>query len=107
MVFPHYADTELSTRACTSSVTTSNFLKYADPNEVVIATSAASRPVAISTRPILGVLCRASNVHHWSSRYTSNQALKSIGQGTGGTPISPKYPVAYRAGIFKHRHKVI
>src|SRR3978361_1712633 len=36
----------------TSSVTTKNRLSHETPNDVVIATSAASRPVAISTRPI-------------------------------------------------------
>jgi hypothetical protein len=38
----------------TSSLTTKNFFRFAEPNAVVSATSAASRPVAISTRPILG-----------------------------------------------------
>src|ERR1700723_44014 len=54
--------------SATSSVTTVKFFNQAVPNEVVIATSAASRPVAISTRPIRGALLRASNVHHLPSR---------------------------------------
>ena len=48
------------------------------PNEVVIATSAASLPVAISTRPIRGLLFRASKVHQRLSK-CFNHALKSIG----------------------------
>src|SRR6266852_4288550 len=47
----------------TSSVTTVNPVRLAIPNEVVMATSEASRPVAISTRPMRGWLWRASNVH--------------------------------------------
>jgi hypothetical protein len=54
------------------------------PNEVVNATSAASRPTAINTRPMRAALWRASNVHQRSSRYASNQALKSIGLGWAG-----------------------
>src|SRR5450432_744603 len=92
--------------AATSSVMTVKLVSQPLPNEVVIATSAASRPVAIKTRPIRGLLLRASNVHQRSCRYTSNQALKSIG-GTKGTPMSPRYPVAYRAGIFKQRQNVM
>jgi hypothetical protein len=38
--------------AVSSSVTTKKLRKFACPNEVVIATSAASRPDAINTRPI-------------------------------------------------------
>ena len=65
------ADIALNRRAAastTSSVTTVKFFSHVVPNEVVIATSAASRPVAISTRPIRGLLLRASNVHQRSSR---------------------------------------
>jgi hypothetical protein len=47
----------------TSSVTTVNPVRFAIPNEVVMATSEASRPVAISTRPIRGCVWRASKVH--------------------------------------------
>jgi transglutaminase-like putative cysteine protease len=43
---------------------TENLFSQEAPNEVVIATSAASRPVAIRTRPIRGWLLRASKVHH-------------------------------------------
>src|SRR6202012_2117074 len=71
----------LEAHSVTSSLTTTNFFKFADPNAVVSATSAASRPVAISTRPIRGTLCRASIVHQRPPRYTSNHALKSIGAG--------------------------
>ena len=44
----------------TSSVVTENCSRLASPNEVVMATSVASRPTAISTRPMRGVLWRAS-----------------------------------------------
>jgi hypothetical protein len=38
---------------------------------------------------------------------TWNQALKSIGAGSGGTPISPRYPAQYRAGMFMQRQSVM
>ena len=94
-------------RATTSSVNTLNPVNWHGPKDVDIATSVASRPRAIKIRPIRGMLCRASNVYQRSPRNTSNQALKSIGAGSGGTPISPKYPVQYRAGTFMQRHNVI
>jgi hypothetical protein len=47
------------------------------------------------------MLLRASKACHAPLRYTSNQALKSMGDAAGGTPISPRYPVQYRAGMFK------
>ena len=40
--------------SCTSSVTTVNWRKSAVPNDVVIATSDASSPTAINTRPMRG-----------------------------------------------------
>ena len=52
----------------TSWEVTSNFVRSALPKEVVIATSVASRPTAISTRPMRGKLWRASKVHQRSSR---------------------------------------
>src|ERR1019366_6094716 len=70
---------ELRAPGATSSVTTVKLFSQAVPNDVVIATSAASRPVAISTRPIRGTLLRASKVHQRSSRHAWYQALKSIG----------------------------
>jgi hypothetical protein len=54
--------------ATSSSVTTKKRRKSACPNEVVMATSEASRPVAIRTRPIRDWLLRASNVHQRPSR---------------------------------------
>src|ERR1700679_4243858 len=54
--------------ATTSSVTTRKLLSHDTPKDVVIATSAASRPVAIRTRPIRGALLRASKVHHLPPR---------------------------------------
>ena len=46
---------------------------------VTIATSAASRPRAISTRLIRGTLCLASNVYQRPPIHASNQAEKSPG----------------------------
>src|ERR1700730_40324 len=63
----------------TSFVNTLKLTNSAMPKEVVMATSAASRPVAIKMRPTRGLLWRASNVHHLPSKYTSNHALKSMG----------------------------
>jgi hypothetical protein len=54
------------------------------------ATSAASRPRATRIRPMRRLLCLASNVNQRPSRNTSYQALKSIGAGSAGTPISPR-----------------
>lgn len=47
----------------TSSAQTKNLSSMCGPNDVVIAQSAASRPVAIKIQPILRMLCRASNVY--------------------------------------------
>jgi hypothetical protein len=74
----------------TSRVVTTNDLRDVCPNVVLIATSAASRPLAIRIRPIRGMLWRASNVCQRPPTNASNQALKSIGAGSGGTPISPR-----------------
>ena len=49
-----------------------------------------ARICAINTRPMRGVLLRASKAYHWPPRYASNHALKSIGAGTAGTPMSPR-----------------
>src|SRR5271166_2523472 len=64
------ADTDKSVCATyfTSSVTTTNLVREVWPKEVVMAQSVASRPVAIRTRPMRGVLCRASRVHQRSPR---------------------------------------
>ena len=50
--------------AATSSVHTEKLLSVFGPKVVLIATSAASRPRAINTRPMRGMLLRASNVYH-------------------------------------------
>jgi len=76
-----------------SSVQTLKPASVFGPKVLVIATSVASRPRAMRTRPMRGTLFRASKVCHCPSRYTSNQAAKSIGPWGGGTPISPRYPV--------------
>ena len=47
----------------TSSVQTLKLFRVLGPNVLLIATSAASRPRAISTRPIRGTLLRASKVY--------------------------------------------
>lgn len=74
----------------TSSVHTLKLSRVFMPNAVLIATSAASRPRAIRTRPMRGWLLRASNVYHLPSRKASNQPAKSIGSGAAGTPMSPR-----------------
>ena len=48
----------------TSSVHTVKLLSVFGPKVVLIATSAASRPRAINTRPMRGTLLRASKVYH-------------------------------------------
>jgi len=53
-----------ATAAVTSSVNTVNCVSVAPPNDVVSATSTASRPRAITTRPMRGRLCRASITYH-------------------------------------------
>ena len=52
----------------TSSLITLKWVRLAIPKEVVIATSEASRPTAINTRPMRGWLCRASTVHQRLAR---------------------------------------
>ena len=76
--------------ARTSSVQTLKLVKVLGPNVLLIATSAASRPRAISTLPMRGVLLRASKVYQRPSRKASNHAAKSIGPYGGGTPMSPR-----------------
>jgi hypothetical protein len=73
----------------TSSVETLKLTSVLGPNVVAMATSIASRPLAISIRPIRGTLLRGSKVYQRPPRYASNQAAKSIGPA-GGTPISPR-----------------
>src|SRR6186713_1425537 len=52
----------------TSSVHTRKLFNVHSPKVAEIATSAASRPRASNTRPMRGVLCRASNVYHCPPR---------------------------------------
>lgn len=63
----------------TSSVTTSKRTSVFGPKHIVSGTSPASRPRAMTMRPILRWLWRASKVYQRWPRYASNQALKSIG----------------------------
>jgi hypothetical protein len=51
-----------------SSVQTLKLTRVFGPKVCVIATSAASRPWAIRTRPIRGMLLRASKVYQWPPR---------------------------------------
>src|SRR3984893_8005213 len=77
----------------TSSVHTLKLVEVAGPKVLLRATSAASRPRAINTLPTRGGLWRASKGWHCPHTNTSNQAEKSIGASSGGTPMSPRYPV--------------
>jgi len=52
----------------TSSVQTLKLFRVLGPKVLLMATSAASRPRAINTRPMRGVLLRASKVYQWPSR---------------------------------------
>src|SRR5258708_37508347 len=79
--------------ARTSSVHTLKLVNVLGPNVLLIATSEASRPRAINTLPMRGVLLRASKMCQCPPRKASNQAAKSIGPYGGGTPMSPRYPV--------------
>jgi hypothetical protein len=85
-------------RSVTSTVTTLNRVNFVGPKLVEIATSAASRPRAITMRPIRRRLCRGSNVNHRPSRNTSNQAPKSVGAGSGDN-------ITEVAGAVPHRRK--
>ena len=62
-----------------SSVQTRKLSSVFGPKVMLMATSAASRPWAISTRPMRGALLRASNVYQRPPIYASNQPEKSIG----------------------------
>jgi len=90
----------------TCSVNTLKRTSFVGPNAVEIATSAASLPRAMTMRPMRGWLCRASKVYQLPPIYASNHALKSIGAGSRGTPISPRNPVQYLAGMFMHLQSV-
>jgi 4-amino-4-deoxy-L-arabinose transferase-like glycosyltransferase len=50
------------------SATTSKSVSVSGPNDVISATSTASRPRPTITRPMRGRLLRASNVYQWPSR---------------------------------------
>ena len=58
------------------------------PKVVATATSVASRPRPITTRPLRRALLRGSKVHQRSPSHTSIQAAKSIGTGSAGTSMS-------------------
>ena len=60
------------------SQTTSNLSSFVGPKVLLIATSAASRPRAINTRPFRGTLLRASKVCQLPPIKTSNHAAKSM-----------------------------
>src|SRR5579864_1048991 len=86
----HPGMTEKIQAAVTSSLTTENLARFMRPKLVDSATSAASRPVAIRMRPIRGTTWRASKVYHLPDRYATNHPEKSIGNGSGGMPMSPR-----------------
>ncbi len=52
----------------TSSVQTLKLFRTLGPKVLLMATSEASRPRAINTRPMRGMLLRASKVYQWPSR---------------------------------------
>ena len=87
---PSMPEAQRNQPAATSSVHTLKLVNVLAPNALLSATSAASRPRAISTLPMRGMLLRASKVCHCPPRYTSNQAAKSIGPYGGGMPMSPR-----------------
>jgi len=55
-------------RSCTWSVRTLKLTSVLGPKALLMGTSAASRPHAINTLPMRGILLRASNVYHRPSR---------------------------------------
>jgi hypothetical protein len=59
----HSQSDALSVQLVISSVQTLKLTRVLGPNVVAMATSMASRPLAISTRPIRGMLLRASKVY--------------------------------------------
>src|ERR1019366_2342344 len=71
-----------------SSVQTLKFSSVLGPNVVVIATSHASRPRSIRTRPMRGTLLRGSNVCQRPPIQASNHAAKSPTAKGGGVPTS-------------------
>ena len=75
--------------ARTSSVQTLKLANVLGPNVLLIATSEASRPRAISTLPMRGILLRGSNVYQWPSRRFEPRG-KSIVPWGGGAPMSPR-----------------
>src|SRR5258708_13944202 len=78
--------------ALTSSVQTVKPASVGGPNVLLIATSVASRPRAMSTRPIRGMLFRGSNVCQCPPLEASTQPAKSIAPYRGGQPTPPGYP---------------
>ncbi len=73
-----------------SSVQTLKLSNRLGPNVVAIATSDASRPRAISTRLLRGVLLRGSKMCQRPPIQASNHAAKSPGGKGGGVPTSPR-----------------
>src|ERR1700681_4656385 len=71
-----------------SSIQTLKLSSVLGPNVVAIATSDASRPRAIRTRPMRGTLFRGSNICHRPPIQASIQAAKSPTAKGGGVPTS-------------------
>src|SRR5580692_238551 len=89
-----------ATASCATTVIDSS---SGPPKVVAMATSAASRPLPMTTRPLRRALLRGSKVHHRSPSQTSIQAAKSMAAGSGGISTSGRYPKTYRAGMFSAR----
>ena len=90
---PHVSQLPPAAAGTRSSAHTLNVFRTCGPKVLISGTSVASRPRATTMRPMRGLLWRASNVYQRLSRYTSTQALKSMGAGSFGTPMSPRYPL--------------
>src|SRR5271157_3105585 len=73
-----------------SSVQTLKLSRKLGPNVVAIATSEASRPLAMRTRLMRGTLLRGSKTCQRPPIQASNQAAKSPGGNGGGVPTSPR-----------------
>src|SRR5579883_2962866 len=83
-----------------SSVQTLKLVRVFGPKVCVIGTSQASRPCPIRMRPIRGTLLRGSKVCQRPPMKASSQPAKSPTAQGWGVPISLRYPVQERAGMF-------
>src|SRR5206468_9885313 len=79
---------------CTSSVCTAKRRSTLGPKVVLKATSAASRPRAITMRPMRGMLWRGADVQQQAPKKSSHPAPQDLGSGPRGAPTSPAEPGA-------------